>query len=425
MTAPEQQRGASPFGRGAVLGVLVVGFAAFIALLYFIGAGDTGGRERSGAAHAAANGLNGYAGLVELLDAEGYEVERSRGMDGLDTSGLLILTPTQYTDAEEFARILRNREYVGPTLVIMPKWLTGTPGDNVVEEDAERMQSDWVSLVAAIPTSWPEDLPAPFTFTHQFETLEDDESPYFEGLELSGELPTSSILYAEESTAHETIIADAAGHALVVNVIGEEGTEYYENAHWTMFVAEPDLMNNYGLADPARAATALAIVREAGYGDMTSVTFDMTLNGYGNSVNLLTLAFQPPFLAATLCMILAMLIVGWRAFMRFGPAAAGTQEIAFGKRRLVNNGAGLIVRARRLGLLAVPYSNLIERRLGRALGLAKPDADAIDTALAVRLPDQEPFSSLAARLRDAHKPMDILRAAQAMNDLTNQLGSKA
>ncbi len=424
MSAVSGQRGASPFGRGAVLAVMLVGFAAFIALLYFIGAGDTGTRERSGAAHAAANGLNGYAGFVELLEAEGYDVERSRGNEGLNTSGLLILTPTPFTDAEEFAAILRNREYVGPTMVILPKWMTRSPGSNVVEEDAERMQSDWVALIGAAQAGWTQDLPAPFTFTHESEQLEGDETPYFEGLGLSGELPTASILYAAENSAHEAVIKDAAGHALVINVVGEEGTDYYENAHWTMFVAEPDLVNNYGLADPARAATALALVREAGYGDTDSVTFDMTLNGYGNSVNLLTLAFQPPFLAATLCLILAMVIIGWRAFLRFGPAAVGAPEIAFGKRRLVNNGAGLIVRARRLRLLAVPYCNLIERRLGRALGIARPSAEAIDTALAVRMPNQEPFSALTERLYEAEKPIDILRAAQALHDLTNSIGAK-
>ncbi len=419
--SPASKRGSSPFSRGGVLAVVLVGFAAFAAMLYFIGIGDTGGQERGGAAHASANGINGYSGLVQLLEGEGYEVERSRGRDGLETTDLLILTPPQMTDPEEFATILQNREYLGPTLVILPKWTATSPGDNVSEEDADRMQSDWVALAGASAVGWTENLPAPFKFSTQIEELKADEAPYWDGLGLSGELPTKTVLYAEDNASTEAIIADAAGHTLALNVVGQAGTDYYEDAHWTIFVVEPDLVNNYGLADAQRAAAALALVREAGYGDMNSITFDMTLNGFGGSVNLLTLAFEPPFLAATLCLLFAMLIVGWRAFLRFGPAAAGAQDIAFGKRRLVSNGAGLIVRARRLGLLAAPYANLTERRLGRALGIPHPNAEAIDKALAVRLPSEEPFSRRAQRLREASKPMDILRAAQALNDLTNKL----
>ena len=241
----------------------------------------------------------------------------------------------------------------------------------------------------------------------------------------SGVLPTKNIVYAEESSAHEAQIVDGAGHILALKVIGNQGTDYYDNAHWTTIVVEPDLMNNFGLADRNRAAAAIELVRDAAYGDDTLITFDMTMHGYGNSTNLLTLAFQPPFLAATLCLILAILVVGWRAFLRFGPAAASAPDIAFGKSRLVSNGAGLIVRARRLGLLGSPYIALIERKLSRALGLSKPDAASIDEALARRLPSEEPYSYRAARLENAEKPSEILRAAQALNDLTEKLSGKS
>ena len=424
-TAMSPARGASPFSKAAVLAIVLVSFTAFLAMIYFISVGDTGRGESRGAAHASANGLNGYAALVELLEGEGFEVERSRDLSGLDTGGLLVLTPERFTDPTEFANILENRQYVGPTLVILPKWYVGRIAGRVVEEDREKMQRDWVALEGAYPTGWTSELPEPFALTSEVEILESEEASFWQGLGLSGKLPTSSVVYAEPSNAHESVIVDDEGRALALNVVGIEGTDYYENAHWTMVVVDPDLMNNYGLSDRSRAAAAVALVREAGYGDMTTVTFDMTLNGYGNSTNLLTLAFQPPFLAATLCLIIAILIVGWRAFLRFGPTAASAPDFAFGKRRLVSNGAGLIVRARRLGLLGAPYVALVERKLGRALGLARPDAEAIDEALARRLPNEEPFSYRAARMENADKPTEILRAAQALNDLTEKLSGKS
>ncbi|NBC88631.1 MAG: DUF4350 domain-containing protein, partial [Alphaproteobacteria bacterium] len=219
----------------------------------------------------------------------------------------------------------------------------------------------------------------------------------------------------------EPLISDGAGHVLAFNVLGEEGSEFYENAHWTVIVAEPDIVNNWGLADPARAAAALALVRAAGFGEDTRVVFDLTLNGFSGAQNLLSLAFRPPFLAATLCLILALLVVGWRAFMRFGAVAASVPETGFGKQRLVRNGAGLVLRAKRLRLLTQPYAALARRRIARALGLRHADDEAIDAALAARLPGEPPFSARARTLRDAEAPDDILRAARALDELARKL----
>lgn len=68
MTAPQ----ASPFSRGSVIGILLVGALAFVALLWFLG-NDTGGSGNNGGAHVGGHGLNGYAGLARMLEAEGLD----------------------------------------------------------------------------------------------------------------------------------------------------------------------------------------------------------------------------------------------------------------------------------------------------------------------------------------------------------------
>ncbi len=156
------------------------------------------------------------------------------------------------------------------------------------------------------------------------------------------------------------------------------------------------------------------------------VSFDLTLNGFARSANLLTLAFTPPFLAATLCLLIAALAVGWRAFLRFGPPRQGTRAIAFGKRALIANAAGLIRRTRRLHLVAAPYADHARERLARALALPRlADAEAteaaIDRALAARAGTPAPFSQIAARLRAARRPADILKAARDMHSLERTL----
>ncbi|MEL7188050.1 MAG: DUF4350 domain-containing protein [Pseudomonadota bacterium] len=421
LTTAQSGRGGSPFGKATLLFVLLVGFAAFFALLYFLSGGDDGSRDNNGAAHAASTGLNGYAGLVRLLENEGYDVTTSRSPSGLETNDLLILTPPSYMDPDDIADILWDREYTGPTLVILPKWFARLPPRNLPDEVAEEFKRGWVQLGDGFPVDWSRDLPNPFSFEHKIEQLEEDEEPGWDGFGLSGELPTRTIAYAETGDTFEPLVTDAAGHVLAMNVLGEEDSDYYNDAQWTIFVVEPDLMNNYGLADETRAAAALALVQEAGYGPDTNITFDLTLNGFGGTTNLLTLAFRPPFLAATLCLILAMFIVGWRAFLRFGPAAASGPDIAFGKKRLVGNGAGLIVRAGRLRLLAEPYANLSANRVAKAMGLQKPDPEAIDAAMQSRFPQEEPFTHRAAKLRSATSAGDIVRAAKSLTDLVTTI----
>lgn len=421
-TASSQQRSASPFGKGAVLGILVVGFAAFVSMLYFIGVGDTGGDSSNRSAHASADGLHGYSGLAQLLEANGYDVEKSRLASGLDTSNLLVITPPFAADAEDIDQLLDDRQYAGPTLIILPKWFVGRPTGDIAEKDEDKVRDDWVQLYSTGSPGWIDELSGPYTLTYgqpgegQAQEGADPVTKRWGGLQLSGELPDDRFVYAEKDPDHEAFVVDESGRTLALNVIGQEGTYYYDNAHWVTIVVEPDLMNNYGLSDPARAALTLKIVEQAGYEDK-AVTFDLTLVGIGGSTNLLTLAFQPPFLAATLCLILAMLIVGWRAFLRFGPVAAGAREASFGKSQLVKNGAGLIVRARRLGLLAAPYIALNQRKLGQALGLTKPDAQSIDAALKQRLPDEEPFSNRVAKLQNATRAGEVVRAAQHLNEL--------
>src|SRR5690606_13556644 len=75
---------------------------------------------------------------------------------------------------------------------------------------------------------------------------------------------------------------------------------YDEDLDPIVLVFEPDLLNNYGMAGQANAQLAERLVRATS--GTAKVNFDLTLNGYGRTPNLLTLAFTPPFLAATLCL---------------------------------------------------------------------------------------------------------------------------
>lgn len=418
-------RGASPFSPRAILAVLVVGAAAFLLFLYAIGAGWTGREDQNGGAHAAANGLNGFAGLVRLLEAQGHEVELSRSKTRLQDEGLLVLTPPIYADGERIAEVIRARRYDGPTLVILPKWpameASGIPG-----VDARR---GWVLLGSPVAPRWIDEL----------EGLGDAEIAIgerrrWEGMGLAGTFPEPDKVLSLDASSYLPLVTDERGD-LLAGYLSDRGSypvlagaagmpdrhpedpDTDEELWPVVIVAEPDLMNNYGLADRERARVAHAIVDAALEDSELPIVFDLTLPGLGRGQNLLTLAFRPPFLAATLALLLAALVVAWRAFRRFGPPVAEAPAQAMGKRQLARNGAALIERARRFHLLGPPYASLVTARLAEALGIRDTDPQAREAAVNRALAARGLAESYAAQvetLRHANHSAELLRAAGAL-----------
>ncbi|GAA4043971.1 DUF4350 domain-containing protein [Parerythrobacter jejuensis] len=420
------------FGKRGVLALVVFGTLAFVALLYLIGAGQMTGPANNGQAHAGSKGLTGYAALVQLLEGEGHDVTVSRSEAQLDDEGLLVLTPPPFTDVEELRDLINRRRYVGPTLVILPKWQT------TQASDSDNAKSGWVRLFGAFGLQ--ESLQV-HVATLTFEvTVSEDETPTLPRWSgpgsRQGRLPTAEAVqtFSDDSsslviplvTAPQGVLAGYYDDNGYYDALAEAGGVQPNDADTTdmelwnvTIIAEPDLVNNWGLADRSRSELAHLIVDLASEGDDQQVVFDTTLNGLGGSRNLLTLAFEPPFLAATLCLIMALLLVGWRAFKRFGPAAENGPNIAFGKGQLVENGASVIQRTRRVHLLTRPYAALMAARIARSLGLRGHDRATIDDALVRR--GLETVSPRLATLENARHRADIIRAARALHSLERTL----
>jgi hypothetical protein len=415
------------FGKRSVLALVLVGTLAFLALLYAIGTDRMGGSENNGQAHAASKGLTGYAALVRLLEAEGHQVSTSRSEATLDEPALLVLTPPPNANGEQIAELIARRAEYGPTLIIMPKWVTGRAED-------DKAKPGWVTLGGIMPPFWElvvEGETVPFA-------TNDSEKPvrrlWQSGGGLRGELPASTavqflgrdaVLGSEPlATSRDRVLAAQFDQGLAENAEGDaiEGEDGYnrwmaasEEAWRVTVVAEPDLMNNWGLADETRARAALEIVDAATGGQNLPIVFDLTTNGLGQSRNLLSLAFEPPFLAATLCLLVALVLVGWRAFRRFGPAMAEEPAMAFGKAQLVENGGSVIQRTGRMHLLTRPYATLVESRMAGKLGLKGSGRELLDKALARR--GLEPAAPRLAALEGARHTTDIIRAARALHSL--------
>ena len=335
-------RAAAPFSPRVVLALIAVGAAAFLLFLYALGAGWTGGDRAMGSGHAASKGLNGYAALVELLDRRGHDVSVSRTPGRLDEEALLVLTPPHYTDGEELAELIEERRWQGPTIVVLPKWFGFEPAMAGIE-DAPR---GWVALGDAESPEWLGEVEDVYQAK-----LAIARRGSWKGLGLTGALPdpksgqalSLASVETDEWTSVLPLVTDAKGDVLAgyfnddgVYPALDEASGYSpgdstDEALWpVVIVAEPDLLNNYGLADRGNAELADALVAATLDGYDLPIVFDLTLPGLGRNENLLTLAFEPPFLAATLVLLLAALAVGWRAFARFGERSGPQSPADFG-----------------------------------------------------------------------------------------------
>jgi hypothetical protein len=430
--APDTQ-GDSPFSPRAALALILFGALVFVALLYMIGSGATGGSTNNGGGHAGGKGINGFAAFAGFVEKRGYAVRRLRDPAALDDAGLLVLTPPAAADGKEIDKIVQARRSVGPTLVITPKWSavpvpTGTPG-------AKR---GWVVLAGTAPPEWKGFLD---DVGVRIGPMNGGKKAGWAGSGIDGPLPDARqvqtgnglplvplVVGREDGRILAAYVADGSTYPGLEHIAVRRppAADNEGDLYPVILVFEPDLLDNYGMANQANARLADRLVEAAVVSSDRTVNFDMTLNGFTRAPNLLTLAFTPPFLAATLCLLLAAIATGWRAFLRFGPPRVGTRAIAFGKQALVANAAGLIRRSRRLHLITTPYATRARERLVQALALPRladvaATEAAIDRALAARAPEATPFSAIAARLRAAHSPHDIMKAAQDLHALERTL----
>jgi hypothetical protein len=336
----------------------------------------------------------------------------------LDAPGLLVLTPPQQAPAADIARIVATHRAIGPVAVVLPKWL-GVPASG----DRPGAQPGWVDIAGASPPNWP--------------GFRDDIGVYLAGLPGgqarwvgSGD-PLAVRLPAPRAVESGNVLTRRG--RLIPLVVGDGGRilaarldDAGEPSQQPLYlIFEPDLLDNFGLAHPENAALAEALVGAMAGGNR-HVSFDLTLNGLARRADLLTLALTPPYLAATLCLLLAVLVALWRSSLRFGAAMAEGRAIAFGKAALVANAAGLIRRTGRLHLLPGAYLSATRERLARALGLPRlPDSAAtdaaIDRALAARAPDNPSFSATGTELLAARREAAILAAAARLHALERTL----
>lgn len=406
------------FSPVTVAALVLTGGLVLLLMLVLMGAGLGLGEMNDGGAHAGGKGLNGYAGLSRLYAAAGYEVDLARDEQMRNRPGLLVLTPPHRTDADELSRIVWRHRQEGPVMVITPKWFAlGTSSQQ------PGMRRGWVRLDGTGLPEWKGFLDDVSVMLVKGRVAQDAA-----GHQLK--LPYPNQILAGSGRKLVPLVRDDQGHILAARYDDSAGEDEDETEadlaprYPLVLVFEPDLANNAGLNQEAAAQIMISLadglLAQAPEGPARRIGFDVTLNGFARKSGLLTLAFTPPYLAATLALVLAALACLWRALARFGPPLAQERALALGKGALVVSMARLIARAGRVSMLTQPYAQGVRGRLVGALGLpagagVEAHDAAIDRALRARRDDGVSYSSVQAQLRAATKLADILRAARQLH----------
>jgi hypothetical protein len=389
------ERPEGPFNARTMLFITAIGALAFIAML-LLGAYAPDLRSgRNGGAHALSNAALGFSGLVRLADATGRDPVIVRSLDQLKSEDLTLITPDH--GWIQLGDILERR---GPraTLLVLPKW----------QSMPDPEHPGWVRVSGLLPPTDPAGTLAPATpfgiarEKTKGEPLKSVDSAI--AAQLSFVSPP--VLQTVSSKQLRPIITNARG-AIVLGQL--DGRQLY-------VLADPDLINNHGMAKQRQAQAALALLDFLNSTGAKTVQFDVTTNGLGRSRSPLKLAFDAPFLAVTLTIFAAMLLAAWQAVVRFGPVRPSERAIAFGKAALVDNSAALIRKAGREAHLGGRYVDVIRER---AIALFRLPVTGDDETVNARLEALNPHRSFAATaetLAHAATREELLGAAKSLNE---------
>jgi hypothetical protein len=381
----------------ALVGVIsIAGLGVLSAYAPELKRGDDGG------GHALSRSSVGYAAVVRLLNLAGEPTLTSRGvLPPSAEDGLLVLTP-----APGSAIDLESFDYVGPRLVVLPKWRTAP----------DPRHRGWVKTVGLEPEAQSLSvLPQSLRKGLVLSTAQGDREVRL--LRPGGQVMGGPVRMRSPRTlagpGWTSVQLDQTGRPVLIM---HAKTQAY-------VLADPDFLNTQGLKSLNGARTAVALLNLIRAED-TPVIFDVTLHGFKRTRSLVRLALEPPLLGATLVLVAVAALAGAQAAVRFGPARAARRAVALGKTALADNTAGLIRLARREHRMAPLYARLVQASAARAIGTPRGlQGQALDDFLdrvSRMVGATNTYSALDERARSA-TASDLMRVARDLHAWKQEL----
>lgn len=409
MSVEAQGRPPEVFSARVAITLFLVGvfsFSAFITLSTFAPDFMDG---NDGQAHALSKSAIGFAAAVKLARAAGSQVTVSRGEPSGLSADLVVLTPETKVELERIERLAHVN-----ALIVLPKWI---PRPSVkhrgwVRETIPMSEKESGEILSEIA-------PKSTIKRHRSASTELLFDPTAaETRENPGTLRTGTIHELQSISGRDLtpVVTTRDGKTVLAVIRRDEGTRIY-------VLSEPDLLNNQGIADRATAHAGMALLsalKNAG----NTISFDVTLNGFERSRNLMRLALEPPLLAATLSFVIVAAMLAWRAATRSGPTARTKRAIALGKRALADNSAALIRLTGRDHTMAPRYAQMVRMVVAESMQVSR-DANETTVAELDRIARSRgvraTYSELAAEAANAKTAGETLTAARRLHAWTGDM----
>jgi hypothetical protein len=375
------------FRARTVLALVLVGVFAFASFgVLGVYAPELRGHSDPGA-HAMSSSPVGFRGAVVMRRAMGGRADLSRGaQDRARIEGaVVVLTPqADDPDATRLAEALPAHR----VLIVLPKWRTMPD---------PRRPGRLLKLGVIPAAGRTGEMFAPFAAGTRIGV----DPPGARRRTLSGagsgfssdtrfDVGVIDQLQTIEGDGWNPVLTDDKGRWVLAQA--KQRPTFY-------VLADPDLLNNQGLAslDNARAGMAILDRLQGPEG----VLFDVSLVGFARERSVGRTLLEPPWLAATICALAAAALLGMHALARFGPAIRPGRAIALGASALVENSAGLVRLARKEPALAPDYLQLTEALVAEGAGGGAGQSGDWLSRLARRrgLPSPEDLSAEAAQVR--------------------------
>jgi len=340
-----------------IISLVLIGIFSFISLVILSGYSDDLRQKNNGQAHALSRSAIGFGGLVRLLGDLDYDVgmARTENVSRAQKNTLRVFTLSRTYQANT----LDDLNLLTPTLVIMPKWnaipITGKSG--------------WLKKRNGSPTmnvrNHERDLKE-LTGEVTFSAVKSEDKSLTYDLRSPKDMPTLSNVSIERFQTF-------SGDNLEFLYTGLEGTVLARIADTSIYIlSDPDLLNTMGISTKTHAKFAVNLIDaiiEHSKATPKHINFDLTLHGFGSKTNIIKILTQPPFLAATLCLLAAGGLIAWQAFSRFGDPRKIKRDYALGKFSLADNAARFIRIAGREPNMAKDYTAIIRKQVIKDLNL--------------------------------------------------------
>jgi hypothetical protein len=313
---------AAVFSPRLLLGWAGVAVLLFFATLYAMGGGKLPGAHPDSVGPSSfSHSAIGYAGLAESLRRRGIPVISSEydAVAKLTPGSALVIAEPQF-QGEDVARSLLVAKKI---LLVLPKW----------QGKESATHRGWIANVEKVPG-----VAAQLTLAllnPGGTVIRKDEPPSWTVNRFAVAPTIEAPVQLMKSTLLRPLIASEDGMLL---------GELPDKTRRIWILADPDILNNYGLPARGNAALAFAILDSLrGSGD-SRIVFDETVHGFvaAPPTSPFMLLFRFPFVVATAQGVVAIALLLWATMGRFGAPDALPPPLAAGKEGLIRNAARLL-----------------------------------------------------------------------------------